>query len=319
MYYYDEVLDNSHVNVSHTTFLHDSIPIAANVYLDPNKEKPAAGYTAIVIGHPTGGVKEQTAGVYAVKLAELGFLTLTFDAAYQGESGGSPRYLEDPAARVEDFRCALDYLLSRSDVNPDTIGVLGICASGGYAIHAAQTDIRFKAIATVSMADLGDLFQNGLQRTQTEDMKAAFRQQIAEQRTKEARGETVVYSPFVPRTAENAASMPKDYREGYEYYRNSPTAHPNAPSQFVLSRASRILDFTALSHVDALSPRPLLLIAGTEAQTRYFSEEAFEKAGPEKELYWVADATHIEMYYKTEYVDAAVNKLDEFYTAKLGK
>lgn len=83
MYYYDEVLDNSHVNVSHTTFLHDSIPIAANVYLDPNKEKPAAGYTAIVIGHPTGGVKEQTAGVYAVKLAELGFLTLTFDAAYQ--------------------------------------------------------------------------------------------------------------------------------------------------------------------------------------------------------------------------------------------
>lgn len=319
MYYYDEVLANSPVQVAHTTFLHDTLPIAANVYINPDAAKPQKGYTAIIIGHPTGGVKEQTAGVYAVKLAERGFLTLTFDAAYQGESGGTPRYLEDPAARVEDFRCALDYLLSRPDVNPDNIGVLGICASGGYAIHAAQTDVRFKAIATVSMADLGDLFRNGLQRTQTKDMKEAFLQQIAEQLTKEARGEAVAYSPFVPRTAEEAASMPKDYREGYEYYRNSPASHPNAPSQFVLSRASRIVDFTALSHVDALSPRPLLLIAGTEAQTRYFSEEAFEKAGNEKELYWVAGTTHIEMYYKTEYVDAAVNKLDEFYTTKLGK
>lgn len=319
MYTYEKVLNNSAIEAIAVSFTHDAIRVAGLLYL-PQGSMPERGWPAIVIGHPTGGVKEQTAGVYAVKLAEQGIAALTFDASYQGESGGEPRYLEDPAVRSEDFSCGIDYLTTRRDIDAGKLGVLGICASGGYAIHAAETDLRMKAIATVSMADLGDMFRNGLGRQQDDAQRHAFLSQIVAARSYEANGAEPVYAPFVPRTAEDAAKMPRDYREGYEYYRVSPNAHPRAVSQFRLSRANRLVAFTALDHVELLAPRPLLMIAGTKAQTRYFSEEAYAKypdnAG-KKELALIEGATHIEMYYVEEYVDQAVQKLSAFYRAKL--
>ncbi|WP_432646937.1 alpha/beta hydrolase [Mitsuokella sp.] len=318
MYTYENVLKNSVIEALAVSFLHDAVTVAGLLYL-PQGKMPEGGWPAVVIGHPTGGVKEQTAGVYAVKLAEQGIATLTLDASYQGESGGEPRYLEDPSVRSEDLSCGIDYLTTRADINAEKLGVLGICASGGYAIHAAETDLRMKAIATVSMADLGDMFRNGLARQQDDEQRRAFLGQIAAARTAEANGAEPIYAPFVPRTAEDAAKMPRDYREGYEYYRVSPNAHPRAVSQFRLSRANRLVSFTALDYVELLAPRPLLMIAGTEAQTRYFSEEAYAKY-PEgmgkKELTLVKGATHIEMYYVEDYVDQAAAKLAAFYQAE---
>ncbi|MBR1778475.1 MAG: alpha/beta hydrolase [Alphaproteobacteria bacterium] len=292
--------------------------MAGNVYKPKGTAKEKL--TAIVIGHPSGGVKEQTAGVYAAMLAEKGYLTLTFDASYQGASGGEPRYLEDPQMRVEDVRCAVDYLTTRSDVDTDKIGALGMCASGGYVVNAAQTDLRIKAISTVSMADLGDMFRNGLGRTS--EYKAALKQtleQIAAQRTKEANGGETYYSWYVPPTAEQAEGLAGDYREGYEYYRVSPAKHPNSVNKMIFSRLDSIINFTALSHVEMCAPRPMLFIAGANAGTKYFSEEAYERVKETAELFIIDEATHIELYYKEPYVTTSVAKLDEFFEKTLGK
>lgn len=317
--YYQEVIKEleNKITVEPVKFKNRTWLMAGNVY----KPKNANGkLTAIVIGHPSGGVKEQTAGVYGAMLAKLGFLTLTFDASYQGESGGEPRYLEDPQMRVEDIRCAVDYLTTREDVNTDKIGAMGMCASGGYVVNAAQTDLRIKAIATVSMADLGDMFRNGLGRTKEykENLKQTL-EQIAVHRTKEANSEETYYSWYVPPTEELAKGLAHDYLEGYEYYRVSPAKHPNSVNKMVFSKTDSIINFTALSHVEMCSPRPMLFIAGSNAGTKYFSVESHAKVPETSELYIIDGATHIELYYKEPYVTMGVNKLNEFFSDKLGE
>ena len=270
-------------------------------------------YPAIVVGHPSGGVKEQTAGVYAALLAEKGFLTLAFDASYQGESGGEPRYLESPSARIEDMRCAVDFLTTRQDVNTEKIAILGMCASGGYCIKAAETDLRIKAIATVSMADLGDLFRNGLERNMTDEDRQNLLAQISTQRTKEINGAPIFYIGYVPNSEEETVGKQNDYREGYEYYRVSPAKHERSVNKMIFSRIDSIINFTALDHVEMLAPRPLLVIVGTEANTRYFAEETFNNAKGEKFIHWVKGATHIQLYYVKKYVLEAVSELEKFY------
>lgn len=319
--YYQDVIKelSDKVTVEPVKFKNRTWLMAGNLYKGVNIQKDKK-CSAIVIGHPSGGVKEQTAGVYAAMLAELGFLTLTYDSSYQGESGGEPRYLEDPQMRVEDVRCAVDYLTTRNDVNSDKIGAIGMCASGGYVVNAAQTDLRIKAIATVSMADLGDMFRNGLGRTQDykENLKQTL-EQIAQQRTKEAQGNEVYYSWYVPPTEELTKGLAYDYWEGYEYYRVSPAKHPNSVNKMIFSRTDSIINFTALSHVEMCYPRPMLFIAGSNAGTKYFSDETHAKLPETSELYIIDGATHIELYYKEPYVTMGVNKLGEFFAKNLGK
>lgn len=319
MIHYAEVLKDAKVEREAIRFSNQGIKLAGNIFRPAEERLRREQYPAIVIGHPSGGVKEQTAGVYAIMLAERGFLTLVFDASYQGESGGEPRFLESPAARIEDLRCAVDYLTTREDVDAEKIGVLGMCAGGGFAIKAAETDLRMKAIATVSMADLGDLFRNGLERKMKRAELRGMLEQISEQRTREANGDSTFYAGYVPNTEEETIGKQNDYRQGYEYYRKSPAKHPNSPNKFIFSRADAIINFTALDHVELLAPRPLLIIAGTKANTRYFSEEAYDKAGAPKEIFWVDGATHIELYYKKAYVEAAIDKLNKFFTEVMSK
>ena len=315
MLYYQDVIKTANVKIEAANFRNQQIYLAGNIFKPKNSNQEK--YPAIVIGHPSGGVKEQTAGVYAALLAEKGFLTLAFDASYQGESGGKPRYLENPTARIEDMRCAVDYLTTRPDVDAEKIAILGMCASGGYCIKAAETDLRIKAVATVSMADLGDLFRNGLERNMTDEDRQNLLAQISTQRTAEAKGAPTFYIGYVPNSVEETVGKQNDYLEGYEYYRVSPAKHERSVNKMIFSGIDSIINFTALDNVGLLAPRPILIIAGTEANTKYFAEETFNKAKGDKKLHWIEGATHIQLYYVKKYVLEAIEELEKFYNKNL--
>ena len=302
--------------IQKVTFPNRNITIVGDLHLPKDFDKRKK-YSAIIIGHPAGGVKEQTAGLYGQKLAEQGFIALAFDASYQGESGGEPRYLEDPAVRVEDFRAAADYLSIHGSVDANKIGVLAICGGGGFAIKAAQTDHRLRAVATISMVDLGQLRRDGLNGM----LKSQIQQRIEEvgkQRTIEANGGAIKYANYVPISLE---AIPKNapllYQEGYEYYRTERGQHLNSTNKYVFTSLDKLMDFTALDHVEMISPRPLLLITGSKSDTRYFSEEAYTKANEPKELFEVQGASHVAMYDVPEYVQQATKKLTEFFSKNL--
>ncbi len=295
----------------------DNIKIAAELYTPKDFDK-SKEYPAIIVVHPSGGVKEQTAGLYARKLAAKGFITLAYDAAYQGESGGEPRYMEDPASRVEDVRTAVDYLTTLPFVDKDNIGVLGICSGGGYAFNAAETEMRIKAVATVSAFDLGRARRQGLGDSISEELQKQKLKNVAEQRTREVNGKSYKYSEYVPDSKRdipaNASTL---YKEGYEYYKTSRGAHPRAVNKYLFSSLDKQMAFTAFDKPESLAPRAVLFIVGGNAETAYFSKEAYEKAKEPKEYFVIPNATHIGLYDRIEYVAPAVEKLAEFYSKHL--
>jgi fermentation-respiration switch protein FrsA (DUF1100 family) len=265
---------------------------------------------AIVVGHPTTGVKEQTAGLYAERLAQRGFVALAFDAAYQGESTGEPRGLEDPFQRAEDVRNAVTYLTTLDEVDADRIGVLGICGSGGYVPFAAQTDHRMRAVATVSAVDIPTLF-----RSPDPD---AFEQLVAQagvRRSQEAAGEPPALVDALP--TEIDENTPKGTREFFEYYRTPRGQHPRSTNKWVARSADVLAQFDPYAEVHRIAPRPLLMIAGTEAESLAFSEGAVAKAGDTAELYRVEGATHVDLYDRDPYVEQAVTRLTAFFAEHL--
>lgn len=221
-------------------------------------------YTAIVVTHPFGGVKEQTSGLYAQRLAEQGFLTLAYDASYHGESGGAPRLMEVPAQRMDDISCAVDFLVKHPQVDAGRIGSLGICAGGGYALCHATTEMRIQAVAAVSTFNLGEARREGMGTISHEERLKRLRD-AAEARSREARGEAVTLVPVVPDSAANfTATTPQLYREGYDYYRTARAQHPNSPNRYMLSSLSLQMAFFPFDQLDTISPRPLLVIAGSK-------------------------------------------------------
>lgn len=309
--------NNKDIKVEKVHFKNNQITMTGNLYYPKNFEKDKK-YPTITVAHPWGGVKEQTAGLYAQKLAEKGFITLAYDATHYGESGGEPRYLENPSERVEDIRCTVDYLTTLPFVDEEKIGALGICAGGGYTISAAQTDLRIKAVAGISTYDVGDAARNGLKGVYS--VSYADRMQIlkeaGEQRTKEARGENVRIDKLMPPSAPSATA-PQFLRESYDYYETERGHHENATGNFKFTSNIHQMEFFPFSQIETISPRPLLLIAGAKAQTLYFSEEAYKKANEPKELFIVEGATHFDMYDKPEFVTPAVEKLEEFFNTNL--
>jgi fermentation-respiration switch protein FrsA (DUF1100 family) len=291
------------------TFKNNILNMAGNLYLpegfDENKK-----YPAIVSVHPGGGVKEQTAGLYAQKLSDNGFVALAFDASCQGESEGEPRLLEDPNARVEDVRCAVDYLTTLPYVDQEKIGTLGICAGGGYVVAAAPTERRIKAVATVSAVDIGAMFRGeGSIETQLQTLEA-----VAKQRTAEVNGAEAHFLTYAPDTLEEMdENTPVLMREAYDYYRTPRAQHPNSPNRFLFKSVDKLMAFSATTQISDYLTQPMLLIAGTEADTRGYSEQFYELSNGPKELFWVKGATHIAMYDIPEYVDQSVNKLTEFF------
>lgn len=269
---------------------------------------------AVVVSHPGGGVKEQTASVYAERLARAGVAALVFDAAYQGESAGEPRGLENPFQRAEDVKSAVSFLTTRDDLDPDRIGALGICASGGFVPYAAQTDHRIRAVATVSAVDLGHAFREGLGRTQRPEVLQALLDQAGAARTAEARGEAPWLVPWIPAGEEELpADATRQVRETWEYYRTPRGHHPRAVQGWVLRSIDQIAQYDSYAMIGRISPRPLLMIIGSEAESGYVSREAIERAAEPKELFVIDGATHVDLYDKDEYVTPAVARLAAFF------
>ena len=298
-------------------FNSNGLRIAAHLYT-PGDGTQTRG-PAIVIGHTGSGVKEQAAGLYAQRLSGHGFITLAFDAAYQGESEGEPHGLEDPAQRVEDFKAAVSYLSARDDlVDPKRIGALGICGSGGYLVAAAAGDHRLKAVATVSGTDLAAHFRHGGDGAQDPQVFQAMLAAAAAARSAEARGEGTQMFPLFPRTPEEAFARGGEYgREGFEYYCTDRGQHPRSTKLLPWSSIDRMAFFDAFQYAHLIAPRPLLLIAGRLAVTSWMSVNAYQRAREPKELYWIEGASHIDLYDKDEYVEPAIARLGGFYAASL--
>lgn len=307
--------DMEGVTVERVTYLsrNNGATLVANLFR-PAGLDTARKYAGIVVTHPIGAVKEQAAGLYALKLAQQGYITLAFDAAYQGESGGEPRLMELPASRVEDISCAIDFLSAHPQVDPDRIGSLGICGGGGYALNSAQTEERVRAVASVSAADIGSLRRDGLGGSRSPEERATLLRDASAQRSREARGEPLLITPSVPENASGFTNATPDlYREGFDYYRTARGQHPNAVARSVFSTLPAQMQFIAFDLMDTISPRPVLMIAGSRADTRYFSERAYERAAEPKELVLIPGATHVDMYDKPEYVTPAIEKLTAFF------
>ena len=271
-----------------------------------------------MVTHPFGGVKEQTAGLYAQRLAEEGFIALAYDASYQGESGGVPRLMEVPAQRLDDISCAIDYLVQHTQVDHERIGSLGICAGGSYALCNAQTELRIKAVAAVSTFNLGEARREGMGTISYEERMRRL-SDAGEARSREARGEAVRLVPVVPESAASfTESTPQLYREGYEYYRTARAQHPNSPNRYMLSSLPLQMAFFPFEQLETLSPRPLLVIAGSKADTLFWSQQVYQKAKEPKELFLVEGATHIDLYDRPQFVTRAVAKLKEFFGGHLG-
>ncbi|QQC87128.1 alpha/beta hydrolase [Streptomyces alfalfae] len=269
---------------------------------------------AVVISHPGGGVKEQSPSVYAARLAQEGFAALVFDAAYQGESEGEPRGMENPFQRAEDIKSAVTYLTARDDIDPQRIGAVGICASGGYVPYAAQTDHRIKAVATVSAVDLGSVFREGLGRTQDPAVLRAMLDQASAARTAEAQGAAPELVAWIPDDAEELLeTATRQFRETFEYYCTPRGHHARAVQGWVLRSVDQLAQYDSYAMIRLISPRPLLMIVGSEAESAYFSREAIEQAAEPKELAVIDGATHIDLYDRDAYVTPAVAKLTAFF------
>jgi fermentation-respiration switch protein FrsA (DUF1100 family) len=295
------------------SFRNKAVKIAAHLHLPDNFTEDRQ-YPALVGVHPAGGVKEQTIGLYAKRLAEHGYVVVVYDSSYQGESGGEPRLLEDPSSRVEDARCAADFLTTLPFVDPERMGVYGICAGGGYAIAVAQTEHRFKAVATVSAAPMGESSRAFMGHIVPAAEHIATLEMVGKQRTAEARGAEPLYAPFVPEKLEDIdENTPDMLREGYDYYRTPRGAHPNSKGRFLLTGLDRMLAFSSFDRIPDFLTQPMLLIAGSKADTKLWSDLAYELSNGPKELFVVDGATHIAMYDTPEYVDQAITQIVKFF------
>ncbi|MET9632135.1 alpha/beta hydrolase [Lentzea sp. NPDC006480] len=275
------------------TFPSNGLDLAGHLYRPEGEPRGA-----IVVGHPGSGVKEQAAGAYARQLADQGFLALAFDAAYQGESAGEPRGLEDPAQRVEDIRAAVTFL------DAENVGVLGICASGGYGLAASGTDQRIKAVAAVSLADIARQFRFGADGTQD---PAVLQGMLAQ-------GQDGSF-PLFPETEEQARQAGPHAYDGWEYYCTPRAEHPRSAKTLTWNSVGRIAAFDAFRTVDLITPRPVLFVVGRDAVTSWMTVEAYQKAAGPKEVHWIEGAGHVDLYDR--YVPRVVERVTEFFGKNL--
>ncbi len=286
--------------------------VVGNLYV-PNNLNRSTGNPALVVGHPMGAVKEQSANLYATKMAEQGYVTLSFDLSFWGESAGKPGNAVLPDVYAEDFSAAVDYLRAQSFVDKERVGAIGICGSGSFVLSAAKIDPRIKAIATVSMYDMGAANRDGLRKSVTLEQRKAFIATAAAQRDVEFAGGPIEYTGGTPErlTAESTAVD----REFYDFYRTARGYHPNTTTHPALATNAKFMNFHPFADLELVSPRPLLFITGDQAHSREFSEEAYRLATGPKELFWVPGAGHVDLYDRVGLIP--FDKLTTFFRSNL--
>lgn len=274
-------------------------------------ESPSTGkLPAIVIIHPGGGVKEQTAGVYAKKLSQNGYVAICYDAAHQGASEGTPHFLEDPGSRVTDASAVADYLERLDYIDVNRLFLVGICAGGGYAVGAAKGDHRFKAVSIISAVNIGDGARLGWYGNEKADEKAAALEQVAQAVQAEAAGNEPVTAPYVPPTLDD--NTPYDLKEAHEYYLTARGQHTNAQNKMLLRSTGLVMNFDAWLFADIFLTQPLLILVGEKAESRWHSEKIYKILdGKNKALTKVVvpNARHMDFYDKEDYINPAIEKI----------
>lgn len=292
--------------------------VTGNLYV-PKTLDESLKHPAIVVGHPMGAVKEQSANLYAQKLADQGFVTLSIDLSFWGESEGQPRNAVLPDVYAEDFSAAIDFLGTRPFVDRNRIGALGVCGSGSFVIGAAKIDPRMKAIATVSMYDMGGASRNALNHSQTLEQRKKMIAEAAEQRYVEfAGGETKYTSGTVHQLTADTHPIQREFYDFYRTPRGEYTPKGSSPeltTHPTLSSAVKFMNFYPFVDIQTISPRPMMFITGENAHSREFSEEAYKLAGEPKELVVVPGAGHVDLYDRVELIP--FDKLTAFFTKNL--
>ncbi|MGL4368340.1 MAG: alpha/beta hydrolase [Spirochaetota bacterium] len=273
--------------------------ITGNLFI-PKEMNQKVKNPAIVVGHPMGAVKEQSANLYAAKMAEQGFVTLSLDLSFWGESEGQPRNAVLPDLYAEDYSAAVDYLGTRAFVDRERIGAIGICGSGSFVISAAKIDPRIKAVSTVSMYDMGAANRNALHHSLTLAQRKQIIEEVAAQRYIEfSGGETRYTSGTTHELNENTHPIQREFYDFYRTPRGEFTPEGSSPkltTHPTLTSNVKFMNFYPFNDIETISPRPMLFIAGENAHSREFSEDAYKLAGQPKELYIVPRAGHVDLY-----------------------
>lgn len=292
--------------------------VAGHLFIPKNvdRNKKSSG---IIVGHPMGAVKEQSADVYASIMAERGFITLAVDLSFWGESEGEPRNAVLPDVYAEDFSAAVDFLGTRPFVDRNRIGIIGVCGSGSFVISAAKIDPRMKAVATISMYDMGAASRNALNKSLTLEQRKKIISDAAEQRYAEYTGGETKYTGGTVHKLD--ADTDPIQREFYDFYRTprgeyTPTGgSPETTTHPTLSSNTKFMNFYPFNDIETISPRPMLFITGDQAHSREFSEDAYQRAAEPKELVIVPNAGHVDLYDRIELI--RFDKLESFFKANL--
>jgi fermentation-respiration switch protein FrsA (DUF1100 family) len=267
----------------------------------------------LVVVHPAGGVKEQVAGLYAERLSEHGFVTVAYDAAHQGDSGGLPHFLEDPNARVTDVSAVVDYLETLDYVDPDRIAVVGICAGGGYAVAAAKGDHRLKAVAIASAVNMGDSIREGWLGNEDASDKLAILEQITGPIQAESNSTKPEYLTYVPAVPDE--NTPYDLRDASDYYLTPRAQHPNAQNKMLLRSQQLILNFDAWTFAGQYLSQPTLIVYGDLAESRWHSERLYNILGGNSSTVRrlvLPGGRHMDLYDRDSYVTPSVKAIARF-------
>lgn len=291
------------------------IILSGDLYLPKNAG--GKSLAALAISGPFGAVKEQSSGLYANEMADRGFAALAFDPSYTGESSGEPRNVSSPDINTEDFSAAVDFLGIQKNIDRNKIGIIGICGFGGFALNAAAIDKRVKAVAAATMYDMTRVMSKGYNDSVTLEQRTTTLEQLGAQRWKDAETGNFVLGPRLnaEKLQGNEPQFVKDY---FDYYRTSRGFHErsvNSNGSWTATNALSFMNMPILTYIKEISPRPVLIIAGEKAHSRYFSEDAFKMASEPKELVIVPDAVHVDLYDRKDKIP--FNKLESFFAEHL--
>lgn len=291
------------------------ITLTGNLYIPENKSGELL--PAIAVSGPFGAVKEQSSGFYANQMAGRGFVTLAFDPSYTGESSGEPRHIASPEINTEDFSAAVDYLGTQPNVNRERIGIIGICGFGGFALNATAIDKRIKAVATASMYNMSRVKSQGYFDATTPEERSQTLDKLAQQRWADAENGTTALGPkgLTEKIEGNEPQFVKDYFDYYKTERGFHSRSINSNSSWAATSDLSLMNMPIMTYIAEISPRPVLLIAGENAHSRYFSEDAYKAAAEPKELMIIPGGVHVDLYDRLDKIP--FDKLESFFTENL--